>query len=246
MTEDILNAQAGQHDARRRSVRRAIFGVWAAVICFQVYITFGDPSPVNIVTAGGFLLLFAAANAQVVLARWVGERRLLRAMTRLQGSGYLSDLDGLPNRNYLLSELRREMPRSRASGKPFVLIILSIETFDDIVTRRGEDFGQRSLKGLAQVLKRFTRTSDFVAHLQGSMFCVMLNECRHEDAFIYLGRVPGTIAVSDGRTMFEVPVTARVDEYDMENLYATDVLRDAEESKPLQRQHEERYGSVAA
>ena len=96
------------------------------------------------------------------------------------------------------------------------------------------------------MLKRFTRTSDFISHLGGPRFCVMLNECRHDDASIYLQRVPGSIAVSDGRQMLEVPVTARIHEYDLENLYATDVLRDAEESQPLRRKDKESFTGEAA
>jgi hypothetical protein len=35
--------------------------------------------------------------------------------------------------------------------------------------------------------------------------------------------------------MYDVPITARMAEYDMESLYATDVLAEAEEAKPLRR-----------
>src|SRR5205085_6302814 len=117
---------------------------------------------------------------------------------------------------------------------------------DEVRARRGDEFAERSVHGLADVLKRFTRTSDFVAHLGGHRFCVMLNECRYEDCFIYLQRVPGSIAVSDGHHMYEVPVSARIHQYDMEGLYATDVLRDAEETRPLRRREVSHFGSEAA
>lgn len=247
MAEETLNEETHQPaSGRRRIVRIASLTLWAAVICWQIYATIANPTIVGVVTTAGFTLLFLAVNAQLFLSRWLGERRLHRAMTRLHGSAYLSDLDDLPNRNYLLSELRREMPRCRASGTPFVLIVLSMETFADVCERRGDEFGQRSLRALAHMLKRFTRTSDFIAHLGGPHFCVMLNECLYEHAFVYLQRVPGTIAVSDGHHMLEVPVTAQIHVYDMENLYATDVLRDAEESKPLRRSEQPVFGSEAA
>ncbi|MFN0147136.1 MAG: GGDEF domain-containing protein [Dehalococcoidia bacterium] len=233
-------------NVRRTAIRAVSLAAWAGVICWQVYATLSNPTLVEVVTTAGFTLLFLAVLAQMFLFRRLGDRKLHRAMTRLQGSAYLSDLDNLPNRNYLLSELRREMPRARTTETPFVLIILTMETFADVSERRGEAFGQRSLMALAQVLKRYTRTSDFIAHLGGPQFCVMLNECLYENAFIYLQRVPGTIAVSDGHRMLEVPVTARVHVYDMENLYATDVLRDAEECKPLRRAEQPVFGSEAA
>ncbi len=246
-TVAVPESNAAARSATRKQLIRliAIFG-WVGIIGFQGSTTRDDPNTANGVVFGVLVVLFFAVNAQLFLGQWLGSRRLSRAMTRLHGSAYLSELDNLPNRNYLLSELRREMPRARSSGVPFVLIILSMDTFEEITERRGAEFASRALRGLSQVLKRFTRTSDFIAHLSGTRFCVMLNECRYDDAFIYLQRVPGSIAVSDGHRMLEVPVTARIHQYDMENLYATDVLRDAEESQPLRRKEQQAFSGEAA
>ena len=74
----------------------------------------------------------------------------------------------------------------------------------------------------------------------------MLVECTLEQSYIYLKRVPGTISVSDGHQMLDVAVTARVHQYDLESLYATDVLRDLEEMKPLRRREQPRMDSLAA
>jgi diguanylate cyclase (GGDEF)-like protein len=232
--------------SRKRIVRLISWSLWVLLLAWQGSRTVQDPSLVNLLTLGGFVLFFVAVNAQLVLVRWVGERRMRYLLARLHGSSYLSDLDNLPNKNYLLSELRREMPRSRNAGKPFVLIVLSMDTFTDVVNRRGQEFGDRALKSLAQVLRRFTRTSDFIAHLGGPRFCVLLNECTFDDSFVYLKRVPGTIAVSDGHRMLEIPVTARVLEYDMQSVYATDVMREAEAAQPLRRKEQGRLGSEAA
>lgn len=233
--------------SRRKLILRTITLVlWGMVLAYQVALTFANPKTLNIIATVAFTLLFLVVYAQLFLVRWLGERRWARITARLHGSAYLSDLENLPNRNYLLSELRREMPRARSSGKPFVLIVLSLDNIDEIRARRGDGFADRAINGLAVVLKRFTRTSDFVAHLGGARFCVLLNGCTYDNSFIYLRRVPGTIAVSDGHRMFEVPVSARIHEYDLENLYATDVLREAEEAKPLRRAQEPRFGSEAA
>ena len=97
-----------------------------------------------------------------------------------------------------------------------------------------------------ETLKRLTRSSDFLAHLGESSFCVMLVECTLEQSAIYLQRVPGTISVSDGRQMFDVPVAARASEYDMEAIYATDVLRDLEEMPALRRRDPPRTNALAA
>lgn len=235
-----------ERHGRKVALRVVSLILWAAVIAYQVVATMIHGGAMNVAMTVAFVLLFLAVNAQLFLARWLGNRRWARLTARLHGSAYLSEFENLPNRNYLLSELRREMPRARAQNTPFVLIVLSLDSIEAIRERRGDEFANRAVSGLATVLKRFTRTSDFIAHLGGNRFCVMLNECKFEDCFIYLQRVPGTIAVSDGHRMFEVPVTARVVQYDMEALYATDVLRDAEEAKPLRRKEQVRFGSEAA
>ena len=220
---------------KRSAVRFATVALAGVVLLMQAVQVARDPSLANLAVAAVFVLLALAIAAQIVLLRSMGNRRIRRAMSRLHGSAYISDLEGLPNRNYLLSEIRREMPRARNIGVPFVVVVLSLDTLDEVRARRGDEFAERATRGMADVLKRFTRTSDFIAHLGGPRFAVLLNECRYEDSFIYLKRVPGSIAVSDGRSMYEVPVAARVHQYDLEALYATEVLNDAEQAQPLRR-----------
>jgi len=180
------------------------------------------------------------------LMRWMSHRRWRRVTGRLMGSAYLSDFQGLPNRNYVLAELRREMPRARSLRAPFVLVQLSLDDIAGVRERRGKEFGDRAVNALAEVLKRLTRSSDFLAHLGEARFCVMLVECTSEQSWTYLRRVPGSIAVSDGHHMFDVPVTARIYQYDLESLYATDVLQEVEDMRPLRRREDPRAGSIAA
>ena len=241
--------QPGRHgsaEPRRRLLQPTMLMAWAAVLLYLAVHTASNPGLVNMVALVGSTLLFCMFSAQVWAARWVGRKRWRTIIAKVHGSAYTSDIDGVPNRNYLLSELRREMPRARSSGTPFVLVVLALESYDHVVARQGADFGQRAVRGLSEALRRFTRTSDFVAHLEGSRFCAMLNECTLEQAHQYLARVPGTVAVSDGRRMLEVPVSARMFEYDLEGVYATDILRDAEEAPALRRTVVRQYGTDAA
>jgi diguanylate cyclase (GGDEF)-like protein len=231
---------------RRRLFRTASLVLWTAVIAFQVGSFVAAPSALNGLVAGAFILLCLAVNAQLFLVRWMGQRNWNRVMSKMHRSSYLSEAHNLPNRNYLLAELRREMPRARATHTPFTLVMVSMDTLDEIRHRRGHAFAERSAVALADTLRRITRNADFIAHLQDAEFCVMLNECSAEQAWLYLRMVPGSVAVSDGRAMYDVPVSARMVQYDMEALYATDVLRDVEEAKPLRRREEPRFGSQAA
>ena len=234
------------HETRKHIIRAALLLGWGLVLAVQVSETMRNPSMSNLIVAAAFCLLFVVVNVNLFLLGWLGSRSWRRVSTKLHGAAYLSEFHNLPNRNYVLAELRREMPRARTHNAPFVLIQLSLENIDAVRERRGDEFADRAVNGLVDVLKRLTRSSDFLAHLGGARFGVMLVECTLEQSYIYLTRVPGTVSVSDGRQMLDVAVTARVHQYDLESLYATDVLRDLEETKPLRRREQPRMDALAA
>jgi len=233
-------------DGRKHLIRVIALAGWSVVLVLQVMETYANPTTQNVIISTAFALLFVLVNVNLLLMRWLGHRNWNRVSSKLHGAAYLSDFHNLPNRNYVLAELRREMPRARTQNTPFVLIQLSLETIDSVRERRGDEFADRAVNALVEVLKRLTRSSDFLAHLGGARFGVMLVECTLEQSYIYLKRVPGNISVSDGHQMLDLPVTARVHQYDLESLYATDVLRDLEEMKPLRRREQPRMDSLAA
>lgn len=244
----VLESKAGEasNDRRRHVIRVAALAGWGVVLALQIVATMGHPSLGNVIISVAFFVLFVLVNLQLLLVRWLGHRSWRRITAKLHGSAYLSEFQNLPNRNYVLAELRREMPRSRAARSPFVLVQLSFDDIEGVRSRRGDEFADRATNALADVLKRLTRSSDFLAHLGETRFCVLLVECTSEQSWTYLRRVPGSIAVSDGRQMFDIPVTARVYQYDLEAIYATDVLHEVEEMRPLRRREEQRLDSLAA
>lgn len=242
--QDHDDGSEGQ--SRSTLLTRVSLVLWVAVIAFAAGSVARDPTAVNVFVAGAFIVLCLAVNAQLFLVRWTGNRSWRRVMSKMHRSSYLSEAHNLPNRNYLLAELRREMPRARATHVPFTLVMVSMDTLDEIRERRGDAFAGRAGTALANTLRRITRNADFISHLQDANFCVMLNETSAEQAWLYLRMVPGAVAVSDGKGMYEVPVSARMMQYDLEALYATDVLREVEEAKPLRRREESRPFTDAA
>lgn len=223
---------------RRHILRVAGLAAWGIVVALELSVAVANPSITNVVLSACLGVLFILVNLQLVLVRWIGQRHWRSLTGRLLGAAYLSEEFAIPNRNYALAELRREMPRARAIGHPFVIVQLTIKDIAGVAERRGQDFSDRAVNALVETLKRLTRSSDFLAHLGGPNFCVMLIECTFEQSWTFLRRIPGTLPVSDGRQMYDVTVTARVHQYDMESLYATDVLREMEESRPLRRKDE--------
>lgn len=222
----------------RHYLRFALLVVWGAATVWVVASAAVNPTVSQVVVAAAFVGLCIILNLQLLLLRWAGRRSWSALVTRLSGAAYFNEEYKLPNRNYLLSELRREMPRARKSGKPFVLVELSIDNIADVRERRGEEFAGRASKALTSLVKRISRETDFVAHLGDSRLCVLLTDCRLDQSYIFLERIPPVVAVSDGRDMLDVPVTARLHEYDQQSLYATDVLREVEAATPLRRDAE--------
>ncbi|MDZ7727578.1 MAG: hypothetical protein U5Q44_04905 [Dehalococcoidia bacterium] len=113
---------------RKTIIRTGTLVLWGLVMLFVIANAIRNPSTTNVVTAVGFVALFAIVQVQFFVVRWAGRRHFKRLEGKLRGSGYISELDGLPNRNYLLAELRREMPRARAEETPFTVVVFDIAT----------------------------------------------------------------------------------------------------------------------
>jgi diguanylate cyclase (GGDEF)-like protein len=243
---DEGQASPVQPGRRRRVTRLVTLALWGAVIAFAVVALATNPTLMTGILTGAFVLLFGAVHAQWLLSNWARTRGWRRFSARMTGSGYISELYGLPNRNYLLAEIRREISASRTQETTFTMLHFSFETLDGIRERRGHEFGERAIAAMVKLLRRITRDSDFISYIGDGQFVILLNECTGPQSMTYLRRVPGTIAVSNGKRMFEVPVTARMSEYDMESIYGTDVLAEVENAPPLARKEAPGVNSQAA
>lgn len=232
--------------ARSLPWRRLMVLPWAVVAAAMVGLSALDPSPVHIALPLLLAGAFVATHQQRRLSERARRRGLRDLQLRLDNASYLNEFQSLPNRNYMLDQLRREMPRARHTGEPFALVVISAEDLDGIAERRGAEFAERAASSLARLMERFTRASDFAAQLGPASYGVLLYECDFELAESYLRRVPGVLAVSTGRSMLEIPLVVRLSEYDLESVYAIDVLREAEEAEPARPPEELRFGAEMA
>ena len=233
-------------NGRRRATRVLMLAIWVLVVAFAATALVADPTILTSAVLGAFVFLFCAVHAQWILSHWARSRGWKRFSARMDGTGYISELYGLPNRNYLLAEIRREISASRTQHSTFTMLQFSFDTLDGIRQRRGQEFSERATAAMVKLLRRITRDSDFISYIGDAQFVVLLNECTGPQSMTYLKRVPGTIAVSNGKRMFEVPVTARMSEYDTESIYATDVLSEVETAPPLARKEAMHSSALAA
>lgn len=219
----------------RRVLGVVVLVLWITALAFFTGYTAGEPSPAHVAVLGILIVLFAAVNGQVLLIRWSGMRAFRRLRNRMHGSVYISDVAGLPNRNYLLAELRREMPRARDTTRPFVVVVVSIDGYEQLKERRGGEFAAKVLAEVGNLVQQVTRRSDFVAYIGGADYGVLLNECTLDQSYKYYNRVPITVTVEHRHQPVEITLGIRAAQYDMESLYATDVLREAEKAPPIRQ-----------
>ena len=83
-------------------------------------------------------------------------------------------LTGLWNRRALLHALEREQARLERDGDPFTVVYLDLDGFKPINDSFGHAFGDRLLVTVAQELRGFFRTMDFVARVGGDEFAILV------------------------------------------------------------------------
>ncbi len=228
----------------KRFVKLLGVGLWMTVLGFVGAIAVSNPSPGNTALAVVFGLLFVATNLQFWLQRSTGHHRWQSVSARLGYSSFIDEDITLPNRNYLLSEIRREISKAAAHGVSFALVQVSGHKFSAIRKRRGDEFADRALNSLVGLLRRVTGDTDFLAYVDAATFVVLIVDATREDANNFLRKIPGWLFISDGHQMLDIPILARIYIYDSELMYSTDVLRELEESKALVRERREHMNTA--
>ena len=113
-------------------------------------------------------LLAAAAEAEQSMA-------LQRARIRyLESLSVTDELTGLLNRRGFETELSRALARARRMDEPGLLVMCDLNHFKAINDTYGHPAGDAILRAVAQVLKRNTRESDYVARVGGDEFAVIM------------------------------------------------------------------------
>lgn len=82
-------------------------------------------------------------------------------------------LTNLPNRNFLLDRLRREVARARRGDRSFALHFIDIDEFKSINELLGHDAGDEFLKEVARRLQHLAGPDDMVARFGGDEFAML-------------------------------------------------------------------------
>ncbi|MCA9823650.1 MAG: diguanylate cyclase [Dehalococcoidia bacterium] len=129
---------------------------------------------------------------------------------------------GLPNRQYLIDELTRDVARTGRYGEPLTLAVLEIAGTDRLRAAWGEGVVDRAGRHVAETLRRITRTSDFIARIDDTRFAALLVQCSDEQATAYIDRASLAVAnrplraEGEQRVPVYVMVNARATQFDAE------------------------------
>ncbi|MCZ2109796.1 MAG: diguanylate cyclase [Dehalococcoidia bacterium] len=152
-----------------RLIRPTTFVVWLVIFCVELQMVVSTGTATNLLAMVLSTAVFGAVHVQFWYEESEQGRRFHRNIDRMRGRVYEDDETGLPNSRHFVFELRRQMMRSVRSGKGFSLVLTDISGWEKAKGRE-----ERVLRDLTRALRQSVSESDFVAHLQGSIFAVIM------------------------------------------------------------------------
>ena len=109
----------------------------------------------------------------------------------------LATTDGLTelyNHRYFQDTLKKQLETAKRYNQPFSLIILDIDFFKKFNDTYGHQAGDAVLKGVAHILKRNTRATDFVCRYGGEEMSIILPYTDRAEAFVHAERICKAVA----------------------------------------------------
>ncbi|MBI5286573.1 MAG: GGDEF domain-containing protein, partial [Deltaproteobacteria bacterium] len=126
---------------------------------------------------------------------------------------------------YFFGRLETEFARAKRYNYPLSIVIMDIDDFKGINDRLGHQQGDTVLKGLSQILREQTRTTDLWARYGGEEFIGYLPHCGKDEAYKLAERIrkivegysfsgmdEGTLTISLGVAYYPHPEVETLDD----------------------------------
>lgn len=119
---------------------------------------------------------------------------LRTARDRLDKLSVTDGLTGIPNHRHFQEQLRKEWGRAQRYQSPLSLIMIDIDRFKAINDRYLHPFGDKVLKGTAEVIRHSLRDPDVCARYGGEEFAVILPNTNLQGAAKVADRIRDGVA----------------------------------------------------
>jgi len=113
---------------------------------------------------------------------------------QLRAQADRDSLTGMLNRRAFMRELDTEIERSMRYGRRFVLALCDLDDFKRINDTDGHPAGDRALEGVAALLERSIRASDYAFRIGGDEFALLLPETDAAEAKEAVERIVAALA----------------------------------------------------
>ena len=144
---------------------------------------------------------------------------------KLEELAYTDPLTGLSNRRFFLEEMKRVIETARRYREPLSIMMLDVDNFKRINDEYGHDVGDMTLKQLAEVIRKNTRSSDIAARFGGEEFIVALPKTDERGALMVAERIRQEFKKSkvqvDGKeigTTVSIGIASFEEGYDLDRL----------------------------
>lgn len=128
-----------------------------------------------------------------LLARMQAGARVLQVERQLQQAAKSDPLTGILNRRQFHDDLEREWSRAVRHRHDLSCVVLDLDYFKSVNDTHGHPIGDHTIKVVADVLQRHTRSNDYLCRYGGEEFCALLTETSEREALYWCERVRSAI-----------------------------------------------------
>ncbi len=127
-------------------------------------------------------------------------QRQQRELDNLHAKLGADSLTDIPNRRAFEDQLAGAVELNKRHGTPFSLLVIDIDHFKNVNDQFGHAAGDRILRGVAKILDKTRRASDFLARYGGEEFVILLPQTQIHRAL----QVPDRLRETVGNTRFRL------------------------------------------